>query len=225
MNEQFAFYFDQTKCMACNTCVVACKDWNQINPGPVARRKQFTYEVDTAEGMRYFPFSNTCNHCDEPACVAACAYGAISKDTSTGIVTIHRDLCQGLRACISACPFAKPMMADDKQEPRPLNSWQIQHPAQKCTMCLEDRLNNGLKPACVMSCVGRAMDWGTVDYINTTYGSEPGFARLNATDFPYLFVNNSNDTGPNLYVKKMPPNGGQKGMKVHKSSAYTGKSQ
>ena len=40
---QYAFYFDQTRCMSCNSCTVACKDWNQVEPGPVAWRKQFTY--------------------------------------------------------------------------------------------------------------------------------------------------------------------------------------
>ena len=30
---QFGFYFDQSKCIGCFTCSVACKDWNNISPG------------------------------------------------------------------------------------------------------------------------------------------------------------------------------------------------
>ena len=215
MSTQLAFYFDQTRCGACNACTVACKDWNQINPGPAAWRKQFTYENEDG----FFPFSFGCNHCDEPACVTACSYGAITKGDN-GIVTINRDKCQSLKACMSACPFAKPVMADDKQEPNPLVSWQVNHPVQKCTMCSTDRLNVGLKPVCVLSCVGRALDIGTVEEIQSKY---PDAVRLNPTDFPYAYVNNQNDTKPNLFIRKIPKRSESGGMRIHKSSSYTGK--
>ncbi len=218
--KKLAFYFDQTKCGACNACTVACKDWNQVNPGPVAWRKQFTYETNTSDGKRFFPLAMSCNHCDEPACKSACPQGAITKDADNGIVTVDRTVCIGIQSCIKACPFAKPMIADDKQEPMPLTTWHIQHPMQKCTACSEDRLKNNLKPACVASCVGRALDFGTIEYITTTYSDA---VRLNPTDFPYAYVNNQTDTGPNFYVKKMPATGGHSGMKVHRSTEYTGK--
>ena len=110
---QYAFYFDQTRCMSCNSCTVACKDLNQVEPGPVAWRKQFTYEKDGG----FFPLSMGCNHCEEPACKNVCPYNAIIK-TDDGIVYVNRDLCQGALSCISACPFAKPQIALDKQEPK-----------------------------------------------------------------------------------------------------------
>ncbi len=31
---QIAFYIDQTRCIGCFTCAVACKDWNDISDGP-----------------------------------------------------------------------------------------------------------------------------------------------------------------------------------------------
>lgn len=217
---QVAYYFDQTRCGACNACTVACKDWNQVNPGPVAWRKQFTYEVETSEGIRFFPLAMSCNHCDEPACAAACPQGAIVKDEENGVVTVNRDECIGVQSCITACPFAKPMLAADKQEPTPINTWQIEHPMQKCTACSYDRLKNGLKPACVVSCVGRALDFGSVEYITSKY---PDAVRLNPTDFPYAYVNNQNDTQPNFFVRKMPEAGGLGGMAIHRSASYTGK--
>ena len=225
--KKYGFYFDQTKCGACNACTIACKDWNQINPGPVRHRVQFTFEHDFGSGKGFFPLSYSCNHCDEPACVAACAASAIAKDADTGVVTIDRSKCMGYQSCITACPWAKPMVADDKQEPAPSTKWLISHPARKCTTCVGDRLDKvSDKPACVLSCMGRCLDFGTVEYIKSTYGSDPDFVRLNPTDFPYAYSSNSTtttDTGPNLYIKKMKPTGGQNGMRIHKSTVYTGK--
>lgn len=190
---QYAFYFDQTRCMSCNSCTVACKDWNQVEPGPVAWRKQFTYEKDGG----FFPLSMGCNHCEEPACKTACSQNAITKDEN-GIVYVDRDICVGLQLCIQACPFAKPQIATDKQEPNRMYGWQIAHPMQKCDMC-KDRLNTGEKPACVASCVGRALDFGTKDYILSKY---TGAVQLNPNDFPYAYVNNQDDTKPSFYVKR-----------------------
>jgi len=130
--------------------------------------------------------------------MTSCAAGAISKD-DTGIVHVDRNKCIGLQTCITACPFAKPQIAKDKQEPDRIIGWQIDHPMQKCNMCSRDRLKHGLKPACTLSCPGRALDFGTADYIQATY---PGAVRLNKADFPYAYVNNNAvETSPNLFIK------------------------
>ena len=194
---QYAFYFDQSRCMSCNSCTVACKDWNQVEPGPVAWRKQFIYE----EPNGFFPLSMGCNHCSDPACVKACGVGAVIKDANTGIVYVNRQKCVHLKGCIKACPFGKTLIAEDKQEDVALqkaNGWQVAHPMQKCDMCME-RVNNGEKPACVASCVGRALDWGTVDYIQSTYHDA---VRMNAGDFPYAYPNTVTDTKPNFFIRR-----------------------
>ncbi len=193
-NNQVAFYYDQSRCMGCNACTVGCKDWNQLNPGPVNWRTQETHEVNGG----FFPLSMGCNHCEEPACVAACGFNAITKDDESGIVTIDRNKCQNLQACITACPFAKPQIASDRQETEIIVGWQIEHPAQKCTLC-RDRLAADEKPTCVLSCVGRALDFGTVSEITSKY---PDAVQLNPSEFPYAFVNNRTDTKPSYYVKK-----------------------
>ena len=194
---QYAFYFDQSRCMSCNSCTVACKDWNQVEPGPVAWRKQFTYE----ENGGFFPLSMGCNHCSDPACVKGCALGAVIKDANTGIVYVDRAKCEHLKGCIKACPFGKTLIAEDKQESTDLqtiNGWRVAHPMQKCDMC-RDRVANGQKPACVASCVGRALDWGTVEYVTSTY---PDAVRMNSSEFPYAYVNSTTETQPNFFVRK-----------------------
>lgn len=188
---QYAFYFDQARCGACNCCTVACKDWNQLKPGPVNWRVQFTHENDTPP--YFFPLSMGCNHCENPACVAACGAGAIVKDVESGAVIVDRDKCMELRTCIMACPYAKPQIADDKQEPnRPT------HPMQKCDMCAERRLA-GQKPICVTSCIGRALDFGLATDIQAAH---PGAVRLNKQQFSYAYVNSAPDnTLPSFFIK------------------------
>lgn len=194
---QYAFYFDQSRCGACNCCTVACKDWNQLNPGLVNWRVQFTYEIPDKKPY-FFPLSMGCNHCENPACVAACAVKAIIKDVDSGAVHVDRDKCQGLRSCITACPYAKPQLADDKQEPKRRSSWLVTHPMQKCDMCSERRAR-GEKPICVTSCIGRALDFGLVEDIKTAY---PGAVRLNKNQFPYAYKNNvADDTNPSFFIK------------------------
>ena len=41
---QLGFYFDQSRCSNCLTCVVACKDWHDIPAGPVSWRRVVTLE-------------------------------------------------------------------------------------------------------------------------------------------------------------------------------------
>ncbi len=206
---QLGFYYDQTRCMTCNACSVACKDWNQVEPGAVRYREAVTYE--TKDG--FFPLSMGCNHCEEPACEAMCPEGAITKD-ERGVVTIHRNQCVEAGGCAIGCPFGKPMFAEDKQEPVKKSTWQVAHPAQKCTFCI-DRIAQGERPACVAACVGRALDCGDMKVLAEKY---PDAVRLNPTDFPYAYTNNTDDTKPSLLIKKKPAT-----LRVHKAKNYTGR--
>jgi nitrate reductase beta subunit len=55
--------------------------------------------------MMYLP--RLCEHCLNPACVAACPSGAIYKREEDGIVLIDQDKCRGWRMCVSGCPYKK----------------------------------------------------------------------------------------------------------------------
>lgn len=194
-NKQLAFYFDQTRCHGCQTCVVACKDWNGVKPGPAKWRD--IYDVEDGEypiaennwnnGKEFQTYiaSYSCNHCENPACVDACAYQAIFKRKSDGIVIIDRDKCQGLGECVKACPYQAPKFADDIQEvpTLPLSTATKGHTAQKCNFCW-DRLDDGKAPACVVSCLMRAFDFGTLEDLREKYPDAVSIADGNVPGFP-----------------------------------------
>lgn len=199
---QMAFYFDQNRCMGCHACVVACKDWNDVQPGQARWRRLTTKENGTFPNVSVFNTVLSCNHCANPACTAACPVGAIYKREEDGIVIVNRDLCQDIRACAVACPFGAPQFGDDESEPVPEASWAVDHPMQKCTFCW-DRLADGLVPSCVGACPQRAIDFGTAAEIAAKYPTAvrtvTGFA--DSTKDSNGNTLESGDTVPSIFFK------------------------
>ncbi len=59
------------------------------------------------ERMAFFYLPRICNHCLNPACVAACPSGAIYKRGEDGVVLINQNVCRAWRMCVTACPYKK----------------------------------------------------------------------------------------------------------------------
>jgi nitrate reductase beta subunit len=110
------------------------------------RRALFDVERMT---MMYLP--RICNHCTNPACVAACPSGALYKRGEDGIVLVNQEQCRGWRACVAACPYKKVYY-----------NWKTGK-SEKCILCYP-RLETGQPPACFHSCVGRIRYMGVVLY-------------------------------------------------------------
>jgi len=90
--------------------------------------------------MFYLP--RICEHCLNPACVAACPSGAMYKRSEDGIVLVDQDQCRGWRMCVSGCPYKKVYFNHKTGK------------AEKCTMCYP-RIEVGLPTVCAETCVGR----------------------------------------------------------------------
>ncbi len=90
--------------------------------------------------MFYLP--RICEHCLNPACVAACPSGAMYKRSEDGIVLVDQDQCRGWRMCVSGCPYKKVYFNHKTGK------------AEKCTLCYP-RLEVGQPTVCSETCVGR----------------------------------------------------------------------
>ena len=159
---------DLRKCIGCQACVVACKSENNV---PTGIYRTWVQVVETGrmvpdpEGPIVTPagrFTSTvrrsalprlCNQCDNPPCVVVCPVKATFK-RKDGPVLIDPNVCIGCGICIQACPY----------DARFFNT--VQETADKCTFCVH-RLDRGLLPACVTSCVARARVFGDLNDPNS----------------------------------------------------------
>lgn len=67
----FGFYFDMTRCIGCRACQVACKDKNRLEVGTLYRNVK-SYTVGTFPNVKSYSYSGSCNHCENPICLANC---------------------------------------------------------------------------------------------------------------------------------------------------------
>jgi anaerobic dimethyl sulfoxide reductase subunit B len=158
---QYGFFFDQSRCIACMTCTVACKTWNQLDPGPAKWLRIYEWESGTFPTPEINTLYAPCYHCQNPVCVDA-ADGAMFKEPKYGAVLIDPNQASSasLRAAWEACPYGSIVFDSDAPNAN----------ASKCTMCI-DRLEQGLMPICVLSCQLRALDFGKLSDLQTKYGT------------------------------------------------------
>ena len=113
-----------------------------------AAQKQMVGEFERTF-MMYLP--RLCEHCLNPACVAACPSGSIYKREEDGVVLIDQDKCRGWRMCVSACPYKKIYY-----------NWNSGK-AEKCIFCYP-RIEAGQPTVCSETCVGRIRYLGVLLY-------------------------------------------------------------
>lgn len=92
--------------------------------------------------MWMFYLARICNHCDHPACLAACPRKAIYKRDEDGIVLVDQERCRGYQECVKACPYKKVFYNV------------IGRASQKCIGCFP-RVEQGEVALCVESCIGK----------------------------------------------------------------------
>lgn len=160
---QLGFYFDQTRCVGCLTCAVACKDWHDIPAGPANWMQVQCIEEGTFPQLFVAYLIRPCYHCENPVCLANCPVTAISKSADNGIVTVDKDICLGQKKCgicKECCPYGSPQFGADADAAM-----------EKCDLCRE-RWEAGKKPVCVEACPMRALDAGQMHLLEQQYGQQ-----------------------------------------------------
>ncbi len=160
---QMGFYFDQTRCTGCYTCVVACKDWHDVPAGPASWRRVDTIERGKFPDLFVAFVASACYHCARPACVVACPANAITKREQDGVVLVDRAACLGkdnCDLCLRACAYAAPQFGAEENARM-----------QMCDLCT-DRLAENKPPICVAGCPMRALDAGPMDELEARYGRQ-----------------------------------------------------
>ncbi len=146
---------DTKKCIGCHACEIQCKTNKSLPPGPrlcqvIEVGPQLIDNIPRASYI-FMP----CFHCQNPWCVAACPTGAMTRREKDGIVYVDHNLCVGCKTCISACPWGAPQWDPEKGK------------VVKCDYCM-DRIDAGLKPACVTACATHCLKFDLAEHIPQT---------------------------------------------------------
>ena len=151
---QYAILTDLNRCVGCLGCSVACKVVNGVEIGSFWNKVLRIGPFPDGEGAQFpdvytYFLPVTCQHCENPACVAVCPTGASHK-LPDGTVQIDKEKCIGCQFCAMACPYGV----------RYLN--ETERVVEKCTLC-EQKITQGELPQCVAQCGGRARFFGDLD--------------------------------------------------------------
>ncbi|MDR2586772.1 MAG: 4Fe-4S dicluster domain-containing protein [Coriobacteriales bacterium] len=179
----YGFYVNTDICTGCKACMTSCFDRNNLEV-PQKFRKVWEYgggewsdDGNGAFGSTAFGYyvSLTCNHCEEPLCVANCPTGAMQKDPETGIVNNDKDICIGCMTCEKNCPYHHPVQLGDGK-------------SHKCALCTEESADGSPDPVCVRACPFRALTFGEMDDLRSSFGDNDKAGDL------------SDETKPNVVI-------------------------
>jgi len=171
---QHGFHFTADNCIACHACEAACSEKND-NPAHLAFRSVGYVEGGTYPAYARMNISMACNHCDNPVCLKGCPTRAYTKFAEYGAVLQDPDICFGCGYCTWVCPYNAPQLDPIKGQ------------VSKCNMCV-DRLEVGLKPACVSACLGGALEFGVIENIPANREQ----AKLDIPGFPSTDITHPN---------------------------------
>lgn len=173
------FVYDQTRCIGCNACQMACKDKNDLETGLFFRKVETIEYVENGI-EKCVHYSGACNHCEEAACVKACPTGAMHYNED-GTVGHDSGKCIGCGTCTWACPYKAVKLSHNTGV------------ASKCDSCINLR-NEGKNPVCVDACLTHCIEFKDLD--NLTEEEKQKF------DSDLFFLPESSKTKPSLRIRR-----------------------
>ncbi|MEM4045169.1 MAG: 4Fe-4S dicluster domain-containing protein, partial [Fervidicoccaceae archaeon] len=159
---RYGFLYDESRCISCLSCVIACSSNNygefmeDQNPNPFWRTLATNIRVVIKEVGRAEINLLSCQHCERPPCVEVCPTGASHIDRSNGLVEIDYEKCIGCKACVTACPYNARWL--DKVKMLPMKCM-----GEAC----KARVSRGELPFCVAVCPANARAFGDLDNPNS----------------------------------------------------------
>lgn len=199
--KRYAMVIDLRRCIGCDACMVACKAEFDVPIGVF--RTWVPYKVvGTYPNVKKQFMPRLCNHCDNPPCVRACPVGATYKVEDGGFVLQHYDRCIGCKACMASCPYNARFML-----PKSRSYTDITSVVDKCTFC-HHRVTQGLAPACVQTCIGRARIFGDIN------DPKSEVARLVA-DMPTQVLRPEQGTKPHVFYIGLDRNNSEFGRAIY----------
>ncbi|MEK6814013.1 MAG: 4Fe-4S dicluster domain-containing protein [Nitrospirota bacterium] len=180
-DRKWSMTIDLRKCIGCHACTVGCIAENKLPPG-VVYRPVSEEEIGASPNVAIRFLPRPCMQCDNPPCTVVCPVKATWK-REDGIVVIDYDQCIGCRYCLVACPYGarsansgdlytdgtphreayetSPTYEYGRKRVRKSHFSSPVGNAMKCHFC-SHRLDAGMLPMCVTTCVGRATYFGDV---------------------------------------------------------------
>ncbi|MEW6428170.1 MAG: hydrogenase 2 operon protein HybA [Thermodesulfobacteriota bacterium] len=185
--------YDATLCIGCMSCMVACKQANDMpyehagseiiydNPqdlsastlNVIKKYADGNGSVKDRETDGYSFVKRHCMHCVDPGCVSACPVSAMSKDPVNGIVSYDEKKCIGCRYCQVACPYNIPKFQWASAFPR----------LHKCQLCSHLVKQGGIS-ACCGGCPTGASIFGPVTELLAEAKRRMGMTAGQAYTFP-----------------------------------------
>lgn len=170
---RWGMVFDLKRCIGCNACVIGCKQENSLPDGILfTRTLSEEYGVYPTVNRVYIP--TLCNHCEDAPCEKVCPSGA-TYTRDDGIVMVDSDKCIGCGSCAVACPydqrselsphlFKDGLFGTGELTPFEEQGYVRYTPGMvtKCDFC-SGRVDEGLDPACVVTCPTDARIFGDLD--------------------------------------------------------------
>ena len=172
---RYGFVIDLKRCYGCYTCQMNCKAERLTPPGVfwcrILKGETGKYPAVIRQALPVL-----CMQCDHPECLKVCPTRA-TKQRPDGVVTVDKDLCIGCKYCQIACPYGARYFVEKWEsyfpENGPLTPIEVkakkdwlanfgEGTVTKCDFC-SDRVEQGLKPACIPGCPGKARFFGDLD--------------------------------------------------------------
>lgn len=142
--KRYAIDLDQSKCISCGACAVACMDQNDLDVSrQLPFRNVFDLEAREKAPVEYHHLSLACLHCVDAPCITGCPSACLRKDPETNFTVFDTTNCIGCHSCAMACPFGVPSFGPDGK-------------MVKCDGCYV-RVHHGMLPACVKACPTKAL--------------------------------------------------------------------